>query len=381
MTLHEIATELADTAKSIILIYAFNATGKTRLSVAYKDLTKARNNGSHAGVYFNAYSEDLFVWDNDEENDNANIKLRVLRSSLNQYHSFLDVSVLEEKLEFYHPRYAFKLDWHEDLEKGIEAIRFFAKEKEDSEDDVVFADEHYGMITLGDGVAIDAFEKKQIKISRGEERIFIWCFFLALFEIDAWAGAQDAHIFIDDPVSSLDEHNIFITAESIFKIIDDNHIIGKKIIVTTHHIGLFSILADRLTKGEKHKKYENLTALYVLENKEYSLILSTPNKGIFLFHLHLMQILHDAVQTDLFAYHFVLLRQLLENISSFLGKSGMGYTLAQAGVVDVENTANTINSLSHKDAYRLQFNKMSQAEERVFKDVLKKVQTKYQFHF
>ncbi len=57
--------------------------------------------------------------------------------------------------------------------------------------------------------------KTPIKISRGEERIFVWCFFLALFEVETdGAGEQDAQLFIDDPVSSLDEHNIFVTAES-----------------------------------------------------------------------------------------------------------------------------------------------------------------------
>ena len=68
MTLAEIAEAIkADNAK-IVLAYAFNTTGKTRLCVAYKDATKLAN-GSHTGVYYNAFSEDLFVWNNDEEND------------------------------------------------------------------------------------------------------------------------------------------------------------------------------------------------------------------------------------------------------------------------------------------------------------------------
>lgn len=67
MNLLEIAKKIKDFGenKSIVLIYAFNSTGKTRLSVAYKELTKNENNGKHAGVYYNAFSEDLFVWDND----------------------------------------------------------------------------------------------------------------------------------------------------------------------------------------------------------------------------------------------------------------------------------------------------------------------------
>ncbi len=64
MMLEEIANELVGTKERIILIYAFNATGKTQLSVAYKDATK-HEDGTHAGVYYNAFSEDLFTWNND----------------------------------------------------------------------------------------------------------------------------------------------------------------------------------------------------------------------------------------------------------------------------------------------------------------------------
>ena len=76
-----------------------------------------------------------------------------------------------------------------------------------------------------------------IKISRGEERIFVWCFFLALFEVEGWADKQSSHFFIDDPVSSLDDHNIFITAETLFELIE-KYFKKRKIIITTHHIGL-----------------------------------------------------------------------------------------------------------------------------------------------
>ena len=59
-----------------------------------------------------------------------------------------------------------------------------------------------------------------IKISRGEERIFIWCFFLALFEIEDFEDAHKDFIFIDDPVSSLDDNNVYTTAELLFELFD-----------------------------------------------------------------------------------------------------------------------------------------------------------------
>ncbi len=75
MSLKDVAKQINESKENIFLIYAFNATGKTRLSVEYKDLTKAKNEGRHVGVYYNAFSEDLFYWDNDEKNQGANKKI------------------------------------------------------------------------------------------------------------------------------------------------------------------------------------------------------------------------------------------------------------------------------------------------------------------
>ena len=353
MTLTEIAQQLKDNNENIILIYAFNSTGKTQLCVAYKDLTKAANNGSHAGVYYNAYSEDLFVWDNDEDNYNANIKLDITFSSLNQFHNFLitDPNILERKLAPYNPNYDFFFNENKNPEEGIESITF-AKKRDET--------------------------KKPRKISRGEERIFVWSFFLALFEVDAFSGTQDAHFFIDDPVSSLDDHNIFITADSIMDIVDANYL-KKRIILTTHHIGLFSILFDRLKKGGKSDKYKTLTKPFILSNKGGALTLKSHDKDVFLFHLHLLQTLEEAIGNKLYVYHFVLLRQVLENITSFLGTGRLNHVLKEIGVADIEDNASMINSLSHQNTYSLRFNEMQEAEETLFKEVFGRIMNKYNF--
>lgn len=352
MSVNDIAKQLNELNENIVIVYAFNATGKTRLSVAYKDETKKSNNGQHAGVYYNAFSEDLFIWDNDEENDGADIRLTIRQSSLNQFHSFLyeNREAVLDKLAMYAPNYIFEFIAHENLEDGIEFIRFFINEA----------------------------DKRPIKISRGEERIFVWCFFLALLGVDGWANEQDAHIFIDDPVSSLDEHNIYVTAESIFQLVEA-HYLKKRVIVTTHHMGLFSILADRLTKGSKGGRYKNLTKLCVLTRNGDALSLATPNNSVFLFHLHVLQLLVEASRGELFMHHIVMLRQVLENVASFMGRPNFGFTLTQIGVADVDDAVNVINSLSHKDAYYYQSNLMPPAVQTVFRDVLDKLLDKYKF--
>ena len=297
----------------------------------------------------------MFVWDNDEKNDNANLRLTVVPSNLNQFHSFLveDVKMIREKLEPYHPKYNFKLNQFKNPEDGIESITFF----------------------------VDEENELPIKISRGEERIFVWCFFLALFEVDGWANEQNAHILIDDPVSSLDDHNIFITARSILELVKDNYLKKQKMIVSTHHIGLFSILATWLNNDNSKGGLGELTKVIILKNKNGDLSFKGTNNDVFLYHLHLLQILNEAKNTQLFKYHMVLLRQVLENINSFLGSRKIGRILNDIGVEDVDRKVDEINSLSHKQAYQYQFNEMSESEEVLFNDVFEKLITKYNFKF
>ena len=52
-----------------------------------------------------------------------------------------------------------------------------------------------------------------------------------------------------------------------------------------------------------------------------------------LYHSAIAQVLDQARKADdLRAYHFALLRQVLENVASFLGKGQFGYVLEQIGI-------------------------------------------------
>src|SRR3954447_14296264 len=125
MTHAEIAEALRSCEERIILAYAFNATGKTRLCVAYKDATK-QEDGTHTGVYYNAFSEDLFVWDNDEENDGTDKRLTIRSSSLSRFHALLTEDNIRDKLKAYNPKFGFELRLYpDDPSKGIEAVSFF----------------------------------------------------------------------------------------------------------------------------------------------------------------------------------------------------------------------------------------------------------------
>lgn len=357
---HElIAEELADAKERITLIYAFNATGKTRLSVAFKDATKERNGGAHAGVYYNAYSEDLFVWDNDSKNGEINVQLDIRKSSLNRFHSALSEDDIRGKLNRFRPDYRFDFIPYDNPEDGIKSVMFF--------DEVA---------DLNDPNNISKVPRK---ISRGEERIFVWCFFLALFEVEGWADKQSAHFFIDDPVSSLDDHNIFITASTLFDLIED-HYKERKFVITTHHIGFFSILSDWLTKGEKASKFKDKVRVCTLSLKHGEITLENCRKDVFLYHLRLLQVLDQAyVAGELKAYHFALLRQVLENVASFLGVSQFGYVLSQIGIEDSDEVATIVNTLSHKKVYYFETEELGPDTLQTFEKILTGLKQKYQF--
>ena len=94
-TLAEIAQDLKNVNKKVQLIYAFNGTGKTRLSREFKELIAPKNEGDEIDdeeaelsrdkiLYYNAFTEDLFYWDNDLDED-AEPKLKIQPNSFTDW--------------------------------------------------------------------------------------------------------------------------------------------------------------------------------------------------------------------------------------------------------------------------------------------------------
>ena len=102
-SLDELAQHLRDEPrnKKCFLIYGYNNVGKTRLSTAFRDIGWQRNEAPDT-LYFNAYTEDLFTWNNDLNGGNESV-LQMNDSSK----FFSDIRGLEmeirirEQLRFY----------------------------------------------------------------------------------------------------------------------------------------------------------------------------------------------------------------------------------------------------------------------------------------
>jgi hypothetical protein len=292
----------------VIMLYAFNGTGKTRLSTAFKDLGKVPDeNGevqSRDTLYFNAFTEDLFSWDNDLENDEH----RTLK--LNAASSFfvgLNELEIENRIRPLLDRYAdfdFKINFafDERTDKITNAEVTFSREEKTG---------------VGDDARTDDVDG--IKISRGEENIFIWCFFLAILQL-ALDGAEAykwvEHVYIDDPISSLDEHNAIVVGNHLVQLFREAQR-PIRTVVSTHHALFFNVLHYELQNHVGRPlqyilKRDRQTAGYLLaEQKD-----DTP------------QFYHVAALADLWAvaqsgqaktFHFNILRTILEKTALFLG--------------------------------------------------------------
>jgi hypothetical protein len=92
-TLTEIAQQLKESNKKVQLIYAFNGTGKTRLSREFKDLIAPKTDAEDLQqselaqkkiLYYSAFTEDLFYWDNDLVRD-AEPRLKIQPNSFTRW--------------------------------------------------------------------------------------------------------------------------------------------------------------------------------------------------------------------------------------------------------------------------------------------------------
>lgn len=355
--------------KKFILLYAYNGTGKTRLSTVFKDIGKDPEDESKQDtLYFNAFTEDLFIWDNDLDND----ELRVLE--LNTKSNFFD-GLGEFEIE---NRVRALLDRYADF--GFRMDLIYREPTEDEkkprleEGRVTFSRE----VLIGEGELTRLETVENIKISRGEERIFIWCFFLAIIEIklDRDTDAYDwvKYIYIDDPISSLDEENTILVATHLAKILKDADD-PPGVVISTHHPLFHNVLWNELKK--KSRRYflglDRDSCTYLVRNTE-----ATP----FFHHVAALIELYDVDQRgSLNTYHFNTLRAIAEKTSSFLGYGNFADCIKREAD-DLEGRLHTrlLNLLSHGGYSIYEPREMVEDNKREFRRMLHRFLLQYAFN-
>lgn len=279
-------------AKKSVLLYAYNGTGKTRLSTEFKNLGKVANaegeTTAQDTLYFNAFTEDLFLWDNDLANDRARV-LKINADS--KFFAGLGELEMDTRIRPLLNRYAdfdFRIDtteWKVSFSRAV--------------------------MTAGATATVE-----DIKISRGEENIFIWCFFLAIVQLaldEAEAYKWVRYVYIDDPISSLDESNAVMVAHHLAQMLRDapNRI---RVVVSSHHVLFFNVLCNEMKKPLKYfltRQRQAGVQTFVVQETD-----STP----FLYHLASLVEMHQAQRSGaLYTHHFNMLRRVMEQTACFLG--------------------------------------------------------------
>lgn len=271
--------------KKFVVLYAYNGTGKTRLSTAFKDLGKKGE--ERDTLYFNAFTEDLFSWDNDLAND----RRRVLRiNSDSRFFAGLGELEMETRIRPLLDRYA-DFDFRIDTDEWQVS---FSRE--------VQVDDR--LETVDD-----------IKVSRGEENIFIWCFFLAIVQLvldGAEAYKWVRYIYIDDPISSLDEQNAIAVANHLAQMLASAD--GKlKTVVSSHHVLFFNVLSHELRNRAHRHFLKKGPAAGTFE-------LHDTTAKPFLHHLASLVELNEVQQSGaLYTHHFNMMRRVMEQTANFFG--------------------------------------------------------------
>lgn len=292
-------------SRRFILLYAYNGTGKTRLSTEFKNQGKQTDADGNViardTLYFNAFTEDLFHWDNDLENDEQ--RVLELNTDSTFFGGLRDFS-MDVKIGKLLERYA-------DFNFRIEYDRRKPPEPPDAKERVLPPAVVFFRERDKDGAPIP------IKVSRAEESLFIWCFYLAVVEL-AMSGEQAykwvKYLYIDDPISSLDEQNAVAVAVHLCSILKDD---ANKLntVVSTHYPLFFNVLYHELHRIKGNRSYflgrRSATGEYCLTNTE-----GAP----FFHHVACLTELHEAARSGrVFTYHFNMLRVLAEKTASFLG--------------------------------------------------------------
>ncbi len=339
-TLRNLITRLRDDLnnQNFVLLYAYNGTGKTRISMEFKERGKRKRDIERDTLYFNAYTEDLFHWDNDLENDSE--RTLKINADSNFFNGFKELA-LEGKIFAYLERYA-DFDFRIDYEQWT--------------------------ITFSRGDA------DYIKISRGEENIFIWCIFLAICELTidgAEAYNWVKYLYIDDPISSLDDNNAIAVASDLAQLLkkDKDRL---KTVISSHHGLFFNVMCNELKKMP-HKKY-------FLHRKSDSdtYTLRVTDDTPFFHHVAMLSELQQAAESGrLYTHHFNMLRSILEKTATFFGFDGFSNCIH--GVEDEVLYARALNLLSHGKYSVYEPREMVDDTKDLFKKILSAFLERYRF--
>ena len=152
------------------------------------------------------------------------------------------------------------------------------------------------------------------------------------------------YVYIDDPISSLDENNAIAVANHLAqKLIKATN--APKTIISTHHTLFFNVLCNEFGKKRAHR--------YFLKNDEAAdgYLLSDTDSKPFLHHLATLAELNEVrMSGDIKRHHFNMMRCVMEQTAIFCGLDGWTECIkVTESDPDKELHERMINVMSHAD--------------------------------
>lgn len=291
---------VADYSNKILLIYANNGIGKTRTSYCLRKKFQPDE-----VLCFSAFFEEYFIWNYDVENEEYYLQIN---DSDTIIHKAIITNGLDADINknfIYLTNKKININFEIENEK-ITRITF--------------------SLTTGDDTTID-----NIKISKGEETLFIWSVFYSIVIqrlSDICDGAEDnlKYIIIDDPVASLVEENIVSISVQIRKEIKNKigklHELGLEmgLFISTHNKLFWNILFNEM------KIKSNLCKVLMIKNDGY--ILKNQKDSPFGYHIILKnKILQNTSTKNISKEDFHNFRVILEKMANFYGYTKWDYFL------------------------------------------------------
>lgn len=345
--------------KSIALLYAFNATWKTRLSVDFNSLNETEEDSELKVLSYNAFLEDLFFWDNEK--------------CILEFKSHWVINFIKEQ----------------DLESNIQNI-YINITRSKIEPKFNYENEYVNFpiaLTWDDWNPKDP---KNIKVSKSEESILIWAIFYSILETAIEALNTEKlddrttdlfnhleYMVIDDPVSSIDDARITEIAVKLFETIYSSKNKQLNFLITTHHALFYNILFNsfrRMSKSEAKKSF------YILsKNSDNTLNLETQNDDTpFAYHLLVKEKIKEAIVNDsIEKYHFNLLRSLLEKTANFLGYTDFSDCILWE---KKEQFCRVINSYSHGKLSEIEYSVVSNEDKEIFTETFQEFLQNFKYN-
>jgi len=236
-----------------------------------------------------------------------------------------------------------------------------------------------------------------IKISKGEESNFVWSVFYSFLEeiVNVLNVAEPneretnqfddlQYVFIDDPVSSLDENHLIELAVNVATLVKSSKS-DIKFIVTTHNPLFYNVLYNEFNNKDSRYAYKPRSfEKYLLEKLDDGTMLlsNIQSDSPFSYHMHLLNILKDmAVSDNIEKYHFNLLRNIMEKTATFLGHKHWGNLISKMGLGDEEPYVKRIlNVSSHSKHSGEEISIVSTSDKLMFKRLVKEISSTYKFN-